>query len=290
MNDLITKKQSKKYPELYVLKYKRKVFYDNLWNDDLMECRGHVVDNSGNIVIKPFTKIFNYGENGTTIDRGELCLKIDKINGFMGCLTYVEKYNKVIASTTGSLDSEYCEMIEDYVTDDIIKIVKLYSDYTFMFEVCHPNDPHIIKENYGLHLIGMRNISDDSKYFTSFKKEQWLDELSEYMNVLRPSWEINRFSDIVLESKTIKHEGFLVYGLDSGTVLKIKSPHYKILKFLARISIEKLVDKLGNMVEFRKTIDEEFYDLIDYLTENIASFRILDEQLKLEYIKAFLGK
>lgn len=29
---------------LYVLKYKKNVFYDNLWNDYLEECRGTIVD------------------------------------------------------------------------------------------------------------------------------------------------------------------------------------------------------------------------------------------------------
>jgi hypothetical protein len=31
-------------PGLFVLKYKRNVFYDNLWNDYLEECRGTIVD------------------------------------------------------------------------------------------------------------------------------------------------------------------------------------------------------------------------------------------------------
>jgi hypothetical protein len=217
-----------------------------------------------------------------------MCLCIYKINGFLGCLTYVEQYGKVIASTTGSLDSEYCAMIEEYITDDIVKIVKLYSDYTFMFEVCHPNDPHIIKERYGLHLIGMREISNDSQYSTSYKKEQWLDELSEYMKVKRPSFGISRFSDIVDDAKSCNHEGFLVYGLESGTVLKLKSPYYKILKFLARIKIEKLEKGLDNINEFKKTIDEEFYGLLNYIHTNIEYFKSLDEQGKLEYIKLTL--
>ena len=29
---------------IYVLKYKKKVFYDNLWNEFIAECRGSIVD------------------------------------------------------------------------------------------------------------------------------------------------------------------------------------------------------------------------------------------------------
>ena len=44
--DLVTYRQSKSHPDLYVLKYKKKVFFDNLWNNELEYCRGTVVDAS----------------------------------------------------------------------------------------------------------------------------------------------------------------------------------------------------------------------------------------------------
>ena len=90
-DELITIKRYKKYPSLSVEKKKKKVFYDNLWNKDegLLECRGRVIDDCGKTVINPFTKIFNYLENGTSIDDEERCLCVDKINGFL--------YNTILA-------------------------------------------------------------------------------------------------------------------------------------------------------------------------------------------------
>ena len=58
---LVQVRQSVRYPKLSVIKYKKRVFYDNLWNDILEECRGLVVDADFNIVSRPFTKIYNYG-------------------------------------------------------------------------------------------------------------------------------------------------------------------------------------------------------------------------------------
>jgi hypothetical protein len=46
---------------IYVLKYKKRVFYDNLWNEFIAECRGSIVDKDFNLVTYPFTKIYNYG-------------------------------------------------------------------------------------------------------------------------------------------------------------------------------------------------------------------------------------
>ena len=64
---LVKKKTYKdgEFSGLSVLKYSRKVFYDNLWNKDkrLLDCRGMVVDSDDNIVVWPFTKVFNLYEN-----------------------------------------------------------------------------------------------------------------------------------------------------------------------------------------------------------------------------------
>lgn len=39
--ELIIRKESKRYPGLFTVKYHNRVFYDNLWNDELIESRGY---------------------------------------------------------------------------------------------------------------------------------------------------------------------------------------------------------------------------------------------------------
>lgn len=55
---LVTMKQSALCPYLYVLKYKRDVFFKNLWTPELEQCRGLIVDSDFNVVVRPFRKIF----------------------------------------------------------------------------------------------------------------------------------------------------------------------------------------------------------------------------------------
>lgn len=51
--------QNKKVADnMYVFKYKRKVFYKNLWNEFLEECRGTLIDSNYNIISMPFKKIY----------------------------------------------------------------------------------------------------------------------------------------------------------------------------------------------------------------------------------------
>ena len=49
-----------------IYKYSKMVFFDALWDKSplLLKARGLVLDAAGNILVHPFDKVFNYGENG----------------------------------------------------------------------------------------------------------------------------------------------------------------------------------------------------------------------------------
>lgn len=290
---LATLRESTRYPGLFVLKYKRNVFYDNLWDDHLIEMRGRVVDANGNTVINPFTKIFNRFENNTDIDRDEEVLAIDKVNGFMAGMTYVPFLDRVIISTTGSLDSEFVDIAAkhlDYLKDEV-KLAATTTGRvgTFLFEICDENDPHIIKEKIGAHLIGYRLI-DEEVYSTNELLETSLDVLAEKWKVYRPMRWKCRFSDVTEKMKTYNREGVVVYGLTSGTSLKIKTPFYLVSKFLGRIRNEKLDVLLNDKQRFIQTMkDEEFLPLIDYLIMNKDKFLVLDEQGRISFVQHYLG-
>lgn len=283
MKELIQRKESTRYPGLFVKKYTRKVFYDNLWheNEDLLEARGHVETADGKVVIRPFTKIFNRGENGTDIDRDEDVISIRKVNGFMACATYVPEVDEVVVSTTGSLDSDFVAIAERWITKEIKDLIKsFYHDITFIFEIVDPEDPHIIKEEYGAYLLGARllTVTGSNAYTSSVHWEGWLDAMSQNLGVKRPEWKMCKFSEVVAEAKTCQHEGFVVYSSD--TALKIKSPYYLTLKAAAR--------KKDIMSLNKQMVDEEFYDLIDHIKANQETFNALDEQARLDYMKKFL--
>lgn len=160
---LITVKYSKRYPTLRVVKYTRKVFYDNLWDDFLVECRGLVIDEDYNVVVQPMKKIFNYGENGyyPKIEKDTLISVYKKFNGFLGCVTNTPKYG-LIFSTTGSLDSDYCDYIKEIFESKRDSFFynhissRVNTGITWYFEICHPNDPHIIKESEKLYFLATR--------------------------------------------------------------------------------------------------------------------------------------
>ena len=269
-----------KYAGLSVFKYSRKVFYDNLWSldDRLLEARGMVLDSDGNIVVWPFRKVFNYQENGTTIPEEKLCTVARKVNGFLGCVTKTEKYG-TIYSTTGTLDSDFAKLVAKHVDD-----AKIEEGYTYLFEVCDSSDPHIVYEEEGAYLIGIRNLNTGEMI-----KESLLDLVAKDLGVKRPDWFKCSFAHVLVISRLITHEGFMVYSGD--TALKIKSKHYLAKKFLMRMSDGKVDGMFTNPSLVKQTIDEEFFDFVDYITTHFMQevWQEMSDQQRRQIIEEYFN-
>jgi hypothetical protein len=277
---LVRMQQSVRYPDLYVIKYKKRVFYDNLWNDILEECRGLVVDADFNIVSRPFTKIYNYGieARAPKFDPSEMVEAYRKVNGFMAALTWHN--GDILVSTTGSLDSDFVQYVYDMIGDNLPlyrETLSQFSQHTFMFECVHPSDPHIIPEQQGMYLLGYRRKGWSSVVVPCC--EAWASKFNSlflgdyYVSV----YELQRMA------KECRHEGFVFYHED-GRSAKIKSPYYLTCKWVARNpNTEKLMRP-----DFKKSIDEEYYDLLDVIQYNIEDYTAMDEQARLAWIRNFM--
>ncbi len=274
--DLVRAKRSERYPELRVLKYKPKVFFDNLWDQHplLVHCRGLVVDNDYNVVVKPFTKVFNRFENNTDINPDELVTAVVKVNGFFGCVT--NWGGRSIVSTTGTLDSEYAQLAETYIGEYGEKISEGSSA---MFEIVDPSDPHIITERTGAHLIG---LNERGYWYPENKLD--LIHATHGLGDYRPNWGRSLFSEVVQLAKSAKHEGYMVYG--QNTSLKLKSPYYLTTKLFARIHPEKLEKLLKTQRSLR--IDEDYLPVMQHLRETFEDFILLDEQQGVSYVREFI--
>lgn len=267
---------------MFVLKYKKRVFFDNLWNDFLEECRGTIVDADFNIVSYPFTKIYNYGveEKAPTIYDDEMVTAYRKVNGFMVAVTWHN--NDLLVSTTGSTDSDYVKMAKELIEPTVEWYRETCSEnpnVTFMFECVHRNDPHIVPEKEGMYLLGARKKQFGSGIMTDLYSAgefgcYHVDRIHAPMEYVK------------LLVKHVKHEGFVIYSSNGAT--KIKSPYYLTSKWVAR---NPRTDKIMNLqADIKQHIDEEYYPLIDAIRENIVEYTALDEQGRLAWVRNFLDK
>lgn len=250
---------------LSVFKYTREVFYKALWNEDplLLEARGMVLDDDGNKVIWPFTKVFNHHENGTELDLDTVVVAPRKVNGFMASARYWK--GELIVSTTGTLDSDFVAMARKHIEGlpEFEFVNGLATNYTLLFEICDESDPHIVEEELGAYLIGARDMVTGQML-----TEGHLDIMSRACGAKRPAMLHGSFRDVLNTLQTCKHEGFMVRLAtpEQPTVMKLKSPHYLAKKFLMRMGQKKIDFMFTNKEEFLKTIDEEFYSIVHHIT------------------------
>lgn len=275
---------------IFVLKYKKRVFYDNLWNEYIAECRGSIVDADFNLVAYPFTKIYNYGiekEAPVFSEIDTLVTAYRKVNGFMVSLTW--HAGDVLVSTTGSTSGEFV----DYAKEMMLKHMPWADwqmalmaddcrDMTFMFECVHPNDPHIVVEKPGMYILGYREKTWRSEVGHN---PAVLEQLGEMFKCYVPECEhltVRALNNLV---KTVKHEGFVFYD-ENGVGAKIKSPYYLTSKWVAR---NPRTDKLVDLnKDIKQNLDEEYYPLVDAIRANIVEYTAMDEQARLAWVRNYM--
>ena len=275
---------------IYVLKYKKRVFYDNLWNEYIAECRGSIVDKDFNLVAYPFTKIYNYGieKEAPVLEDSTKVTAFRKVNGFMVAMTVHN--GELLVSTTGSTDSPYVVMAKEMMVTHMPltdwRILLGTADcegMTFMFECVHPQDPHIIPEKAGMYLLGARENSWGSKIMCN---PFFLIDFANSLNCFHAESVTTNMVRLKELAKECRHEGYVFYTED-GVSAKIKSPYYLTSKWVAR---NPRTDKLVDLnKDIKHNLDEEYFPLVDAIRANIVEYTAMDEQARLEWVRGQLA-
>ena len=288
---LVTMRECGGYPGLYVLKYSKKVFYDNLWNEYLEECRGTIVDRDFNVVSRPFTKVYNYGieKQAPVLSDDTPVVAYRKVNGFMVAMTW---YNDdILVSTTGSTDSDYVTMAREMMLkhqclEDWRFAVRDAAGTTLLFECVHPNDPHIVVEEPGMYFLGWRENEWESKVHGFGSELAWKYFAEDDLKCYFAEFYFMTISELQAETRKVRHEGFVFYT-ESNVSSKIKSPYYLTSKWVARNPrTDKLVDMKNDI---KKNLDEEYHGLIDAIRLNIVEYTAMTEQERLSWVRNYFS-
>lgn len=271
--DLVNRKLAvKKTDGIFdTFKYHRRVMYDYLWDSEpnAWECRGHVYDNrKGNLVQAAPRKSFNYLENNWWSDvplDTEVCA-YKKINGYMACATMYE--GELVVSTTGSTTSEYAGWAKELINKDDVG-----TDYTDLFEIVLPQDPHIVKENKGAHWLGFR--------------DKHTGEYCAMGNFITGS-----LADIIAIAKEDRGEGFMVYTKD-GRCCKIKSDYYVGKKKLMRANDKAVEEMFRNPELYKQKLPSVVHPVVDYVVKAMSKecWQVLyPEQDRRKLIESVIGE
>lgn len=302
---------SSKYPELSVAKYNQIASFDGVWNEGIRKCRGLVINKDYQIVSYPFIHHFNYSEviarNGysrVNFTKYPTLNLVSKINGFLGVATYVSGYegsynNQVIYSTTGTLDSDYAVIVEKHLSK-YKSLFKSYPNYTFMFEIIDESDPHIVTEELGEVLIGIRN--SDRVLLT----ESEIDELvsKSGLEIKRPECITISTEELLSTLNTSKLEGYMVKDpITDETLCKFKTPYYQVIKHFGRvgndpIKAKKLLltrlsnykSRKGTLSRLSNALRNKFDKFIDHIESEKENLINLDNIARIRYIREWINK
>lgn len=241
-------------------KYHRRAMYDYLWfvDTDLMECRGHVYDSvTKELVQAAPRKSFNYLENDYWWSAVDLDTQVEvykKINGYMACATLHN--GELVVSTTGTTTSEYAQwakelILKDYALYDMV----IDSDASTLFEVVVPQDPHIVNERMGLHLLGMREKAADGTFHPC------------------NGTGVMTLAEAIALAETDRGEGFMVYCKDDDSKLapcKLKTPHYIGKKKLMRMSAKNIEIMYKDPYLIAAQLPPLWYEAPEYIVRKIS--------------------
>lgn len=297
---------------LAVHKYSKRCFFDRAWgtNPALLKARGIVMDMAGTIVSHPFDKVFNYGEDsglpedkgvgaGMALDDNLPLIAIEKLNGFLGiCSAHPFDKEQLLVHTQGRFEGEHVGYIQEYMTPRQAGLVKRFfanNDVTLMFEVLHPSDPHIVHyddSEHGLWLIGVRgkNITDQAW------PEEAVDAAALEMGFRRPKWFRTTKRELLAmcknDSLELKVEGWMARAdtPEQQLLFKLKTPYYLVTKFLGRLSAGRVGHMFGNPSNFKQSIDEEFFVLVDELTSRFTKeeFLAMDDLTRVPFVRGLV--
>jgi predicted kinase len=291
---------------LEIYKYSKMVFFKKLWqkHHDLLKARGLVFDLSGQIVHHSFDKVFNYSEpnehlipTAVDIPDNKIVQAIVKLNGFLGGLTkHPILHNELLNVTSGSFGGDFTGYTMDLVKrnkhmGNLLKYFNKNPDISLMFEVIHEKDPHIIEyseSEYDIYLIGARGHKFDDKVLSEVE----IDEIAKEIGLKRPNHFEMTFGELKKLVKECEIEGYMVRDLDTEDyICKFKSPYYLVTKFLGRLSTNQVKFMFNSPEAFKKRIDEEFFDIVDWITseKTLDEFELMDGVKRIEYVRDLIN-
>jgi hypothetical protein len=263
-------------------KYHRRAMYDYLWYEvpELLESRGHVYYNSTKELVQAAPrKSFNYLERGywseMPLDTPVAMYK--KINGYMACATLHN--DALIVSTTGTTTSEYAQwakelLFRDYKYYDLV----IEPEVTTLFEVVVPQDPHIVQEREGLHLLGVREKANGK---------------------FHPMGESIRCSlEQALEvAKHDRGEGFMIYAMndnydyDYNNCCKLKTPYYVGKKKLMRMTAKNVELMYNNLPHTISTLPEMWHEVPEQIVQSVHkdTWLAMNDQQRRVILEDFMG-
>lgn len=204
---------------LRIIKYTRQCTYENAWDNFTLQCRGLVIDDTGNVVGRGPNKFFNHFQLTTSqipsFDEPHNVYR--KEDGSLGIIFKYE--GEIVVATQGSFHSEQAQWAKAYL--DKLDEFDIVEGTSLWVEIVFPEN-RIVMDYQGYEgLIVLGNVNN------STGEEVAWDELDIRWPLLDKVGKINQTGDWFYDKDDASEEGVIVHwpGRDNFRI-KIKYPTY----------------------------------------------------------------
>jgi RNA ligase len=268
---------------LWIYNYTPRTQYSRTWNEATMQARGLILNESGEIMQRPFRKFFNLEEcesgslqmgAGLPVEPFEVTEKMD---GSLGIL-YWSKGIPGIA-TRGSFTSDQSQRATKILHTQYPHTFSfLKKDRTYLFEIIYPENRIVVDygETEDLVLLAImdnetgRDLPLENIGFPLVKRYDGISDVS----ILKAMFRDNA-------------EGFVV-RFESGMRVKVKFAEYvRLHRIITQCSSKVLWEHLSNglpLNELLERVPDEFYQWVRKTTEGLTSqFEAIERECKADY-------
>ncbi len=263
--------------ELFIYNYSQKAQYDGVWNEITLQCRGLILNASGNIMARPFKKFFNLGEQENQYIPKESFEVYEKLDGSLGILYWIN--DEPFIATRGSFTSDQAVKATEILKKKYSHVThQLDKNKTYLFEIIYPENRIVVDYGQKEDLILLAIID------TATGIEQPLYDIG--FSVVNKYDGVNDIWSLVAQEEKNK-EGFVIL-FASGLRYKVKFKEYvrihRIVTQVSNISIWDYLREGKSLDELIERVPDEFYDWVKKTNnELLQNFKAIEDKAKTEY-------
>lgn len=246
---------------LSILNYtERCVIVPGAWNPTTLACRGLIYrSDTGEVVARGFAKFFNHGQDGAPVlGMDASVLVTDKKDGSLGIIYPVPSGGYAVA-TRGSFASEQA-LHATRVLADRYGDYKPADEVTTLVEIVYPANRIVL--DYGgyddLILLGGQPLDGGRPVPPASMQATcgWTGPVTETLMV-------GTFAEVLAMPDRVNAEGFVVYDLTTGALVKLKQADYvELHRIVTNLTARKVHDHLLTgkpLDDFIAPLPDEFH-------------------------------
>ncbi|WP_052062021.1 RNA ligase [Rhodococcoides fascians] len=218
-----------------IYNYSELTAYSQAWDEVTLQCRGLIVDDSGEVIARPFPKFFNDaehdGERHPQLDLDAPVRVSDKLDGSLGIL-YPTRDGLYEIATRGSFESEQARWATDYWQANYADDYTPAPGFTYLVEIIYKANRIVVDYDFeDLVLLGV--VDNTSGEVLAPFGWGWPGRKSR-------TFPYDTLADALRAPVRDNAEGFVVQYRD-GTMVKLKLERYVQLHKIVTGMSEKTV-------------------------------------------------